>query len=337
MIKGTPGYISEHVVTLHSSAVLFIAADQLMSDGEMSPEDQEVSKNSHIYLICQRPSLAFDPTNFDYVDGFIVGNLVYRVNGVESKVSFKQEFPLKDGAVEVRLSKYPHREVQTFDGLANAVRILPASYLGHKLAWMHSLTDLSQLKVLYVGQSFASGNRTAIERLRNHGTFQKILAETSYEAPDCEIFLATVRYDHYGLMTSMDGRDKNAISDERDSKRLKNIIDNPLKMGQQISLAEASLIRYFQPRYNEKFKTKFPSRNVKVLADCFKLDFSGLIVELDTTDSPFSLFSDTVAPSQHHSSQISLVNQSERRGFFQISGGTGELRPMLPDIIELTN
>lgn len=328
-------YLSEHIVTLDSSWVQFISADQIMSDGVMTAEEQEHSKNSHIYLICQRPALLFDTSDFKYEGGFITGSVKYRIDGDESKIPFKEEFPLKDHATEIRLSKYPHREVQTFNDRGDLVRRLPASFLGHKLAWSLSLDDLKNFKVLYVGQSFASGNRTAFERLRSHSTFQKILADASYEAPDSEIFLVTVRYDPYGLMTSMDGRDKEAVSDDRDSNRFKNILDNPLKKGQQVSLAEAALIRYFQPRYNDKFKKKFPSRDVKVLAECFNLDFSGLIVSLNIEETPFTLFSDVVPAAQHHMSNISLVNQEQRRGFFNFSDGKGGLVPALPNVFGL--
>lgn len=259
-LKKQDNYVSEHVVTLNSSAALFISADQIMSDGVMNEADSQISKDSHIYLICQRPALSFEQSNFEYQDSHIIGNLVYSINETVKKISFKQEFPLKDGAIEVRLSNYPHREVQTFDDRGNLVRRLPANFLAHTLAWEKSITDLSDLKVLYIGQSFGGGNRTAIERLRSHSTFQKILAESCYSSPDSEIILVTVRYEPYGFITSMDGRDKEAISDERDDNRLKSILKNPLKKGKQISLVEAALIRYFQPQYNDKFKKKFPSR-----------------------------------------------------------------------------
>ncbi|MBR7799146.1 hypothetical protein [Undibacterium fentianense] len=335
-LKKKDKYVSEHVVTFHSSAALFISADQLLSDGMMSEEESQISKDSHIYLICQRPSLSFEKSSFEYLDGHLIGNLLYTKNEKEEKIPFKQEFPLLDGVIEVRLSNYPHREVQTFDEQGNQVRRLPANFLAHKLAWDGSIADLSDLKVLYIGQSFGSGKRTAIERLRSHSTFQKILADTCYSSPDSEIILVTVRYEPYGFMTSMDGRDKEAISDERDDRRFKSILENPLKKGQQISLVEAALIRYFQPHYNDKFKKKFPSRDVKVLAECFHLDFSGLIVSLDITDSPLALFSDVVPSSQTHMISISLVDQNERRGFFQASDGEGNFRKTLPNIFNLS-
>ena len=106
----------------------------------------------------------------------------------------------------------------------------------------------------------------------------------------------------------MDGRAKEAIRDERDQKRFISIIDNPLKKGQQISLAEAALIRYFQPKYNTIYKKKFPSRELKVLSQCYEYDFSALAVEINTDELRLSLYSDTVRPAMHHIANIDPVS-----------------------------
>jgi len=335
-MQKSENYISEYIVTLTNDYCMFFAADQLLSDGIMGEEEQKVSNESHIYIICQRPAVRFDPVGFSYVDGFISGRVVYSVNGLETKIEFREEFALLDGAVNLRLSGYPHREVQTFDALGNKVRHLPASFLAHKLAHMKSVADLKNLKVLYIGQSFASGKSTAVQRLRSHSTFQKILADVMYNSPDSEIYLVTLRYPHYDLMISMDGRDKAAISDERDTTRMKRIVDNPLKKGQQVSLAEAALIRYFQPEYNVKFKTQFPSKGVRVLDGCFDLDFAGLSVSVDTSNSPFLLFSATVEPKQWHNCSINLVTSADRRGFFKMADGTGGYINVAPHVINMS-
>ena len=68
------------------------------------PEDAaEVSKNCHIYLICERPALSFEKESFSYKEGRLTGNLIHRIEGVEHKTPFEQEFPLLDDAVDLEV------------------------------------------------------------------------------------------------------------------------------------------------------------------------------------------------------------------------------------------
>jgi hypothetical protein len=190
----------------------------------------------------------------------------------------------------------------------------------------------ASLEVLYVGQSFASGNRSAFERLQCHSTLQKILAEAAYESPDSEIIVATFKYEPYKVLALFDGRAKDAISDERDDRRFFSILARPLKQSQQISLAEAALIRYFKPRYNKVYKSNFPSTKQKVLASCYELDFSALTVEINTDDLRFRLFSERVEPSMHHISKIELFSHSDRAGFFFFTDRDGSVRQSVSTI-----
>jgi len=96
--------------------------------------------------------------------------------------------------------------------------------------------------VLYVGQAYAEGRRSAVERLRSHSTLQKILADVVQKAPDDEILLLAFEYLPYRVITSMDGTDKSAIRDDSDHQRFISILDNPLTKYQQICLIEAALI-----------------------------------------------------------------------------------------------
>ncbi|MGG4579406.1 hypothetical protein [Alcaligenes sp. Me129] len=329
--------MSEFAVNLFTSRWLLTPSSQITSDGVMSDDEAEVSKNCHIYLICERPALSFEKSTFSYEGGKLTGNLIHRIEGVEYKTPFEQEFALLDDAIELRLSSYPHREVQTFNHKGECVRHLPANVVSFKHYHQEPDHPFRKLKVLYVGQAFGGGNRTAMDRLRSHATLQKILAEASYDAPDCEIMVLMIEYEHYRVISNMDGRAKEAIRDERDKKRFISIIDNPLKKGQQISLAEAALIRYFQPKYNKIYKKKFPSRELKVLAQCYEYDFSALVVEINTDELGLSLYSDTVRPEMHHISNIDLVDHEQRAGFFHMALGDGVNVSYAPAIGSLQN
>ena len=325
-------YLSEFSVSLFTSNWLLIPADQVTSGGEMRPEEKLIADNSHIYVICRRPAIRFDPKEFQHQGGVATGEVHYSVAGVKYTAPFEIVYPLLDGATRADVSPYPHREIRSYTPTGGEVRYLPASALSITAGLHLTRPELANLEVLYVGQSFAGGNRSAFERLQSHSTLQKILAEAAYESPESEILVATFQYEPYRVLALFDGKAKKAIADERDIGRFYSIIDRPLKKSQQISLAEAALIRYFEPRYNTIYKSNFPSNKQKVLASCYELDFSGLTVEINTEELGFRLYTDTVKPAMHHISNIELYGKSDRAGFFYFTDNTGNVRQSVPTI-----
>lgn len=117
-----------------------------------------------------------------------------------------------------------------------------------------------------------------------------------------------------------DGRAKSPIKGERDEARFVSILENPLTQHQQICLAEAGLIRYFQPEYNEIYKESFPASDLKILSECYSLDFSALAVEINTEELRFNLYSKRVRAKNHHIANFDLINPSERLSFFSLEG-----------------
>jgi hypothetical protein len=95
----------------------------------MRPEEKEIADQSHIYVVCRRPSLRFDPSSFNHSRERATGDLLYFVNGKEHRVPFSIDFPLLDGAIRADLSPYPHRELRAFDDQNKNVRYLPANAL----------------------------------------------------------------------------------------------------------------------------------------------------------------------------------------------------------------
>lgn len=325
-------YLSEHAVSLCSARWIMLQSQQLMSDGTMPPDEEEISENCHIYLICKHPAASFASDDFGYEDGLVRGRVIYRVRGTAYELPFHFPFPLLDDAVQVGLSPYPHREIRTFDKDGNPVRRLPASALLFGLPERLKHEHLGKFDVQYVGQAFAEGRRSAIDRLRSHSTLQKILAEAHYSDPDSEIFVFTFEYAPYRLITQMDGMAKGVSDKEEDSERFITILESPLTQHQQICLAEAALIRYFAPPFNEIYKENFPSESHKILQECYRLDIGALITEINTDELHFSLFSERVPPAMHHIAKVDLFDRKERLGFFHLSDGSGGLIEH-PDVI----
>lgn len=323
-------YLSEHAVNIYSARWLTITASQLASDGKMDAETQEVSNLCHIYVVCRRPSMSIEPERFSFIDGKAQGELLYKIDGVTHNAPFSFSFNLADGATEVRVSPYPHREIQSLNPEGEIVRYVPSDFI--EMTRAADIPIMRNLEVLYVGQAFADGKRSAVDRLKSHSTLQKILANMQYNNPDDEVVILAFEYLPYRIITMMDGRDRKAIHGESDSERFSSILANPLTKHQQICLVEAALIRYFQPTYNEIYKASFPYSEQKILLDCYRLDFAALIVEIDTEELALQLLSTKVAANTHHIAKFDLIDPTERLSFFTFVHPDGTASKM-PDVI----
>jgi len=329
-------YLSEFAVGMYTARWVMIPSSEINADKEIPLEIQEVLDTCHIYIISKIPSLSFCKDTFEYKNETIIGNLLYKVNGEKRELSFNQNFPLLDNATGVKVSKYPHRKIITFNDKNQDIRNLPANLLGLGSQMHVKNKELRNLEVLYIGQAYGdSGNRSAVDRLKSHSTLQKILAEVQHSSPDDEVYVLTFEYMPYQVITSMDGRSNAKIKDYRDIQRFHSILDNPLTEYQQICLIEAGLIRYFQPTYNKIYKDSFPSEKHKILEKCYELDFSGLIVEINTEELSFLLYSEVVSPRYHHIGKIELTDPDERWGFFHFSVGDNQTIKT-PDVISRT-
>lgn len=329
-------YLTEHIVNIFSARWLSTTASQLMSGGEMPEDEAEISENCHIYLICKHPAFSYCPDSFRYEGDVLSGNINYRIAGKLFTLPFRFPFPLLDGAVKVELSPYPHRDLLTIDAAGSKVRYVPSNVIALGMKERLASDHIGHFEVLYVGQAYAEGRRSAFERLRSHSTPQKILAQSQHEDPDSEIVVFAFEYAPYRLITQMDGMAKGVESGEVDSQRFMSIVENPLTEHQQICLVEAALIRYFSPKYNEIYKENFPSDSHKILRQCYELDIAGLAVEIDTSDLAFTLSSATVAPAMHHIAKIDLFDREKRLGFFHISDGDGGFYE-IPNVITKNN
>lgn len=313
--------ITEYGFGYMNSYTSMMSAHQLMSDGVLSEGQDELDK-CHIYIIATRPNPYFVADSLNHDGKQLSGQIGYKISGNEYLLDFTEvPFPLLDGAIEIRC-EYPFRELWTYNAAGEKIRYFPASHFASILGAQNFEGVLNNFEVQYVGQAIGQGNRSAQQRLKSHSTLQKILAKSAYAAPDDEILVFMFQFDHEQVFSSMDGRAIGAIDDESNEKRLMGAIRNPPDKKQKIAMVEASLIRYFQPHYNEVFRIKFPSTKHRILQSCQALDASALVVELDTSDLGFTLWSPTVKAHEHHIASFDLVNLQNRMSFFNATGLT---------------
>lgn len=274
-------------------------------------------ENAHIYLIGTRPRVRFDVTSFKTNGYFVEG--VFMESGPGS--SRARTFKALTNRFHPSVVKFSRRTTESntilcMDANDEIIHEIQDFYFTGTVLYIDDEPQFFPLKVEYIGQSFGSGNRNAIDRLRSHETLQKILADVNAHEPHLEVMIHIFYYGPPRLMMSMDGHGNPKISGDEDRARAVDILSDSFPIEQNITIIEASLIRYFYPKYNKIFKDSFPSTNLKVLSQCYKYDFAGIITEIDTEDIYSSLYSDKVRPHFHHTAQFVLHNDTERRDFF---------------------
>lgn len=316
-------YFSEVTLNLHTKNAVAIQPDQLMSGKEIPYEAKDVFDLCHIYLICRRPRLSFDPERFRYSKPLSFGFLKRRIGGKEEEFPFVFTLINRAGGA-IEIAPYPHRAIHGLDEGGDVAYHWPASAVAMNAKIPND--TLNDFEVLYVGQAFAEGKRTAFDRLQSHKTLQKILADLHENAPDDEVLLFMFEYEPGVAMIHMDGINKDAeISDDRDLAHIRNVLDNPPTEKEEISIAEAALIWYFRPPYNIKFKDSYPHSALKALESCYRLDLAGLSVEINTEEFPCRLWSQTRDAGHHHIAQFDLHDPAIRRTFFSLVDDKGEL------------
>jgi hypothetical protein len=175
------------------------------------------------------------------------------------------------------------------------------------------------LEVLYIGQSYGEdGSSTAVDRLLNHETAQKIFGESQAQHPDKEIWYLLWNIKSQWIVR-IDGSPREFqttdIEDDYHSSRfLNDIVPDKL----EINLAEAALIKYFQPEFNVKFKHTFPDKEHLSYAQCYQWDLHTIIAEVDTEELGMKLGSSTVAASFHHTAVFPFHSEAEREAVFNI-------------------
>jgi hypothetical protein len=175
--------------------------------------------------------------------------------------------------------------------------------------------DAVKFEVLYIGQAYGKdGSRNALDRLRQHETLQKISLKGIPDSHRLNLLLLEIQPGN-SMITMFNPFAKNSDQGaQRISKGLDKLFNT--NDAERVTLYEASLIRYFQPKYNKEFKNSFPSTNMKVLADCYEKDFAALVAEICFDELPFKMFTDAVPPKQCHIAKHDLYDQAARKVFF---------------------
>ncbi|MCL6241140.1 hypothetical protein [Acinetobacter amyesii] len=307
-------YLAESALHFYSSDPMLLSLQDIYmsQDSEFS---KELIRNNNIYIICKRRKITLDPYKIKYSYGQITGDLF--IHGDIYHEWDRESFTLKSIHFDERIRLFNNNGFTNFRPKLDIVH-LSINSLGNYLEFIdremgrfmlstNQLVSLirpdwqgrENLEVLYIGQSIgAKKSRTAIDRLKHHSTLQRILCDTMMDFPTDDIILLLYKFESTkSIMSTASNNmmsDVSASSDE-ELNHFMSMGTRNVPRKTKINLVEAALINYFKPKYNFMHKDSFNPNNMKklkTLKELFKLDLSGLIVEINTNSLGAKLFSE---------------------------------------------
>lgn len=295
-------------------AMVLQQSELAFADLSYFPENSQ----PHIYLICKRPRISFDPNHIEINDGVItLGIKVQRQASFDSHTySMFHDFGSENIEWDCR---YPFAFL--------TIKLNGQKYLRLKAAAMAQTAsnyevedDYLDLDILYVGQSYGTeGSRTAPARILNHSTLQTIYADASQNNPDCEVWFVLCSFSQT-IATSLDGisESKDNILEDQKDKLFEKLTREGLDRAQEVNLAEAALIRYFKPAYNVIYKQSFPKFGHQGYSECYELGINSISMELPTVEQlNCQIYSSHVARKFRHIFHYTLHTEQEKQSMYQ--------------------
>jgi hypothetical protein len=285
-------FLTEGCLNLFSSGATVIQPKNIHNLSK-NEEFRKALIGCNLYCIAQRKRITLANEQLKIVDGELHGYFKVQVGHDYKKFLFKCNKLLPDYIINVHASDYPGDSIHFDLNNGESPEIPIFKFM---IDCEYNLENNDDLEVLYIGQAYGQeGERLAIDRLCSHETLQKILSDT---LPDHEILILFFRYEHHRIIAGSIGDfAAEPIATEGEERDHFSKMINPkfnFTRKNIVSLAEAALIKYFEPKYNTIYKTNFPSLKHKVLEELIKFDLPGLVVEIDTSNIKAKLFSESV-------------------------------------------
>ena len=327
--KGFRVSFAEIMVNLASDGLVLALPTDLRSRTKTSIVGKALSDSCHIYFVLRRPGLRFVPESIKSRSGSIFGMINLMRNGDEQVVDFA--VPQSGFGRQWTVNKFPHRLIESEAVFPSHKLSLPSYVVPSVGRVAHA--SAHEAEVLYIGQSFGNGHRTALDRLIDHSTLQSVLADATHHTPDQDILLLLVEYARPKLCLLIPPEstysgccDVNDVEVEKEIERRKRqISQSNIPLNNQISIIEAALINYFKPPYNDIFVRHKPQSGHQHLMECYNEDFSALVVEINTEDAQIALYSSARPPGMHHLAQFDLHDPKTRKTFFRLSNFDSEV------------
>lgn len=297
-------------ISLVQNYTYMFKQDQLSALKNYYKTDED---NFHIYMVGKRPLMMFNSSTYDIENGIFKGTVRIAYNGSFTDVGII--IPMEETIIKVSFEK--NDQYIIIEDLNSQIFKGHASLVLQGYCAKNGLDSfVLDLEVLYIGRSFGhKTSRNVFDRLDRHETVQKIYSEASW---DCDIWMTAWKFTPNSI-TVFDPNDnsdalKNYINHLVESKK-NNTQFLQLADKQNIAVAEAALINYFKPQYNVNFKDNFPSPSHEY-KECYELNLDYVMVELDTSELGFRLWSPSVEVSKEHRICYTFDSKLEFKNLF---------------------
>jgi hypothetical protein len=315
----------EGALFLYPDRVGWLRANELYDIFEgMHPEDRSSINSTDLYFICKKPRLRIVEDSL-----FFKNNSLHIGFELSLKEGLKQQFLV--------INNYPLSEPLFHINQSNNSRVnhnqgtgtMPIEWLLYYLMdginaqdpslWFKQFEYkyVNNFEVLYIGKSFIKDGRSAFDRVKKHEKLQEIMSNILTNDPYNEVFVMFIEMSEAKVIFA--SKEKN-YSQNVECTQLKELTHRAnIPKEQLLSIAEACLIRYFEPEYNKNLKENFPSSDLKLLKECYDYDFSTIVTEIGTEYIRCNTYSKKISPSNRHIARFDLNNGEERPNIFRFS------------------
>lgn len=272
----------------------------------------------HVYLICRTPSVRLDNSKTVITEDKISLTFYTQVADVRKELEI-ETVNNKHQPINKIETEYPYNIVKAYkpDGSEHA---MAKSHLLLKLLafQQEKYFDEFDLEVLYIGQAFGKdGSRITVDRLKTHEKAQRIYFDTQQKFPDHEIWFLALTFQPLLMTMFKPWGDVDPNLFESELEQQQKLEETPVSFDQQITIAEAALIKYFNTyQYNKEY-LDFPSPEHKSYEVLYKLDFNSAGFEVTSKSIHTRLWSKDAAPSFFHYRSFFLHDETERKSMFK--------------------
>jgi hypothetical protein len=247
-------------------------------------------ENYHIYLVCKRKKIYFEDTvsekdcnktRFYFLDD--------KHNKEHIGIIFPKSIKInsfQDGFYDVDWNG----KNQKINHLQMVSLVFGCWYNNKNQSIDPYVTDL---EVLYIGQAFGRTEKKTIDyRISNHDKVQKIALEILKKGTNEEVVIVGLKIQCHDLATSLVKCKSNVQRPTgEDLLQLSKKAKKRVSEGQEITIFEASLIRYFQPELNKEYKENFPSKDFTSISEIYNTDFDYSSMSIDTKSINIRIYS----------------------------------------------
>ncbi|MBS1596083.1 MAG: hypothetical protein JST90_17355 [Bacteroidetes bacterium] len=286
----------------------------------------------HIYVVCKRKKIFFE--SYTLHSNYSVTQL-YFLDEKHDKVFLEFRHPKdlivhswKDGIYKIT---FYGREGELDDLKFQALlRNVDKEFLEG-----HTNPEFWDLEVVYIGQAFGRTETKTIDyRLSNHEKVQKIALDIVKSGTIEEVIIIGLKIATNDFGTSFVSLDSNFKRPTVESlTELVKKAQQRISEGQEVTVYEASLIKYFKPDLNTEYKETFPSKDFSSYEELMETDFDISTMSIDTEPLGVKLYSKAVSEAKFlHHHFYPLKTKSDKRSLFEflydLSNETDESKPL---------